>query len=280
MQSNNKMEAVGPVGDLRSPLISVITAVRNGEKYLSDAMESVIAQTYPRWEYLVIDGGSSDGTLDIIRAHASNLVYWISEPDAGISDAFNKGIARAKGDYLLFLNSDDILEEPDALVTIADAAVAAGMPGLIYGDCRMVSREDLRPLYVVSREFSPLKFSWGHAPPHPSLFFHRSYFEHYGLYDLTFRIAMDVELLARGIMRERVIHTPHVVTKMRQGGVSMQNPSLRMQETTRALAKYGLIHPVLGAWRLRAYYAVRAMARGILTYARVYRRRRAGGVLG
>jgi hypothetical protein len=139
----------------------------------------------------------------------------------------------------------------------------------------MVSREDMLPLYVVNRDFSARSFSWGHAPPHPSLFFHRSYFERYGLYDVTFQIAMDLELLARGITRERVVHVPCLVAKMRQGGVSMGNRSLRMRETARALAKHGFIHPVIGAWRLRGYYAVRAMARGLLTYARVHRDRRA-----
>ncbi len=258
-----------------APLVSVITAVRNGEKYLADAMQSVIAQTYPRWEYLVIDGASSDRTLDIIRSYESKLAYWTSEPDAGISDAFNKGIAKARGDYLLFLNSDDVLAGPDAVANVTGAAIANGMPGLIYGNCMMVSREDMLPLYVVNRDFSALSFSWGHAPPHPSLFFHRSYFERYGLYDVTFQIAMDLELLARGITRERVVHVPCLVAKMRQGGVSMGNRSLRMRETARALAKHGFIHPVLGAWRLRGYYAVRAMARGLLTYARVYRDRRA-----
>jgi glycosyltransferase involved in cell wall biosynthesis len=271
MQSTNKTEAVAPGEDSRPPLISVITAVRNGERYLAETMESVIAQTYGNWEYLVVDGGSSDGTLDIIRARASKLAYWISEPDAGISDAFNKGIAKAKGDYLLFLNSDDVLAEPDAIATVATAAVAARMPDLIYGDCLMVSREDLRPLYVVSRDFSPRSFSWGHAPPHPSLFFHRSYFERYGLYDLTFHVAMDLELLARGIMRQRVIHIPRVVTKMRQGGITMRNRALSIRETTRALAIHGLIDPVLGAWRLRAYYVVRGVARALLTHARADR---------
>jgi len=253
------------------PLISVITAVRDGEGYLSDTLDSVLAQTYTRWEYLVIDGGSSDGTLEIIRAHASHLAYWCSEPDAGISDAFNKGIAKAAGDYLLFLNSDDLLADAEALAAVSTAAVSAGYPRLIYGDCMVVSRKDLRPLYRVNRELSRLSFSWGHAPPHPSMFFHRSYFTSYGLYDTTFCIAMDLELLARGIMRERVIHVPRVVTKMREGGISMRSRALVMSETTRALAKNGLIHPVFGPWRLRIYYALRAAARKVLNSARVYR---------
>ncbi len=269
------MDVTKPDAAPAMPLVSVITAVRNGEKYLGEAMESVIAQTYSHLEYLVIDGGSSDRTVDIIRAHARELAYWISEPDAGIADAFNKGVAKARGDYLLFLNSDDVLAEPNAIATVADAAAAAGMPSLIYGDCMMVSRDGMLPLYAVRRDFSPLSFAWGHAPPHPSLFFHRRYFERYGLYDVTFRISMDLELLARGIMQERSVHIPYLVTKMRQGGVSMSSRSLRMRETTRALAEHGLIHPVLGAWRLRGYYAVRAMARGLWTYARIHRDRRA-----
>jgi glycosyltransferase involved in cell wall biosynthesis len=265
MDMNNALE--GPL----PPLISVITAVRNGEKFLAETLDSVIAQSYSRWEYLVIDVGSSDGTLDVVRAYAPHLAYWVSEPDSGISDAFNKGVAKAKGDYLLFLNSDDLLAEPSALATVARAAAEAGMPSLVCADCMVVSREELRPLYAVSRHFSPLSFTWGHAPPHPSLFVHRRYFERYGLYDVTFHIAMDLELLARGIMREPVIHIPYVATKMREGGISMREHSLSMQETTRALAKNGLIHPMLGAWRLRGYYALRAIARKVMTCTGVYR---------
>jgi len=253
------------------PLVSVITAVRNGEKHLTDTVESIIAQTYSRWEYLVIDGGSTDRTVDIIRSYQAKLAYWSSEPDAGISDAFNKGIGRAKGDYILFLNSDDLLAGPDAIATVVGVATATGMPALVYGDCMVVSREGLQPVYTVSRQFSPSSFLWGHAPPHPSMFFHRSYFERYGLYDVTFKIAMDLELLARGIMQERVVHVPSVVTKMREGGISMRSQSLSIQETVHALAKNGLIRPVLGAWRLRAYFAVRATARRLLTLAGLYR---------
>src|SRR5262249_49361164 len=146
-------------------------------------------------------------------------------------------------------------------------------------DCMMVSREDSHPLYVVSRDFSSPGLAWGHVPPHPSLFFHRSYFERYGLYDVNYRVAMDLELLARGITQERIVHVACLVTKMRQGGVSARNWSLRMRETTRALAEHGLINPVLGAWRLRWYYAIRSLVRTLLTYARIRRDRRRRAVV-
>src|SRR5262245_24911835 len=139
------MSAATPAAAQVAPLVSVITAVRNGEKYLPETLQSVLTQTYARVEHLVIDGGSSDATVDIIRAHAPKLAYWISEPDAGIADAFNKGVVKATGDYLLFLNSDDVLAQREAIATMAEAAVGAGLPGLIYGDCMMVSREDSHP---------------------------------------------------------------------------------------------------------------------------------------
>ena len=100
---------------------SVVTATYNAVKTLRQAVESVFAQNYPAVEYIVIDGGSTDGTVDILRAYSSRLAYWVSEPDAGIYDAFNKGIRAATGDYIYFLGADDSLFDSNVLSRVADA---------------------------------------------------------------------------------------------------------------------------------------------------------------
>src|ERR1700750_1936091 len=114
--------------------ISVVTVVRNGILFIAQTIESVVHQTYPHVEYIVIDGGSTDGTVDIIRAHDNEIAYWVSEKDQGIADAFNKGLARATGDYLLFLNSDDALAQDNVIARIVELLHEHSYPEILYGN--------------------------------------------------------------------------------------------------------------------------------------------------
>src|SRR6267142_1830060 len=106
---------LGPEMAGERPRVSIVTVTLNSREHVEDAIRSVLSQTYPAIEYVIIDGGSTDGTLDVIRAHEKDFASWISEPDRGIADAFNKGLAATSGDYVLFLNSDDWLADPEAL---------------------------------------------------------------------------------------------------------------------------------------------------------------------
>src|SRR6266852_7649400 len=98
-----------------APRVSVVTATLGSRAYLEDTIQSVLAQSHPNLEYIIVDGGSKDGTVDLIRSYESRLTDWVSEPDRGIADAFNKGLARSTGDYVLFLNSDDRFATSDAV---------------------------------------------------------------------------------------------------------------------------------------------------------------------
>jgi glycosyltransferase involved in cell wall biosynthesis len=257
-------------GKVRSPSISIITAVRNGGELFRDTVESVATQNYEQIEYIVIDGQSSDGTVDVIRAYASKISHWSSEPDRGIADAFNKGIAIAKGEYLLFLNSDDRLSAPDAVARMANAIMANGWPVLIYGDCRVVSRATREQRYVARIVFEPEAFRRGATLPHPGLFMHRSYFERFGVYDVSFRIAMDYEILLRGALEVRVVHVPEIVTEVSDGGVSTRNGALVISEIVRAMRMHGVIESRLGEWRTKAYFHGRRLTRRLLENCGLY----------
>ena len=245
----------------RGPLkISVITVVRNGRDFVEQTIQSVLEQQYQPVEYIVVDGGSTDGTLDIIKSHGGRISKWISEPDSGISDAFNKGLALSSGDYLLFLNADDRLATPDVIGRMAQAIADAGFTELIYGDCNVIDRQSGQYLYTASIEFAPRAFKWGRTFPHPSLFTSRSYFERYGRFDTAFRIAMDYEFFLRGALATRVVHEKFLVTEVRNGGMST-NRAAAVEEIVRALRKNGIVRTAAGAWALRGYFTGRSFMR-------------------
>lgn len=259
-----------PKGAGAAPKISVITAVRNGGELFRRTVESVVAQTYEGLEYIVIDGGSTDGTLEVIRQNAARVDRWVSEPDRGIAEAFNKGVAVATGDYLLFLNADDRLVEPNAMTRLVAAFAADAWPDLVYGDCRVVSRATRRERYVASITFDPVAFRRGAMLPHPSLLMHRSYFERFGLYDTSFRIAMDFEILLRGAPSVRVLHIPTLVTEVSDGGVSTRDSGLVITEIVRAMRMHGVVKPGLSEWRTKARFHGRRLARQSLEVSGLY----------
>lgn len=242
--------------------VSIVTITRNAREFVPDTIRSVAEQTYPLIEYIVVDGASTDGTVDIIRANSHHISRWISEPDRGISDAFNKGLALSTGDYVLFLNSDDRLASSSVVARMVDAIENAGVPELIYGDCNLVDRQSGRHLYKATIEFSTGAFKRGRTLPHPSLFTSRAYFDRYGPFDTEFRIAMDYEFLLRGALESRVVHVPIVVTEVRSGGISTRSPVV-IPEIVRALRKNGIIRTAFGAFALHGYFRLRGALRGI-----------------
>lgn len=245
---------------LRLP-VSIVTVCRNSEKFLEETIQSVLSQDYDCIEYIVIDGGSTDGTVDIIQRYDSNIDHWVSEPDRGISDAFNKGVASSSGEYILFLNSDDRLHASDVISKIISHIVCCDYPMAIYGDCNVLSRNTGKLRYRAIIEYKPSTFLKGRTLPHPSLFLHRSYFDRYGLFDEAFTIAMDYELLLRGIPHERVVHVPCLVTDVRDGGCSTKDYSQAVEEIILALKKNRYVHSIADELGLRLYYGLRGVVR-------------------
>jgi len=261
-------ETADPTGSIK---ISVITVVRNGREFIEQTIGSVQSQLYQNLEYIVIDGGSTDGTVDVIKSRESGIAKWISEKDKGIADAFNKGITIATGDYLLFLNSDDALANPNVLAEIAEKIAAHDFPALIYGDCDVLVRDSGEVLYRARIIYSPNGLLRGQMLPHPSLFTRRSYFEKYGIFDERFKFAMDYEWLLRGGLKERIVHIPLLVTNVRTGGISTRDQRRVESEIISALKKNGYIASGLAEFQLRGYFFARFVIKVVLKTIGLYK---------
>lgn len=257
--------------DHQPPNISIVTVVRNGREFIAQTIDSVLAQDYPDIEYIVIDGNSTDGTQDVIRAKESRISQWISEKDDGIADAFNKGLARTHGDYILFLNADDALCSSNVVSKMVQEIQTHQSPTLIYGDFDILNRETSEVLYRGKIDLTPKGLLRGQILPHPCLFTHRRYFDRYGGFDASFRIAMDYDWLLRGGLKETIVHVPIHVSNIRDGGISTQDNQDVVNEIIRALQKNGHHDSWLGGLALRGYFASRALARKFLTQLGLYR---------
>lgn len=190
LRTKGRFKATSPA----KPLITVITAVLNGERHLEQAIQSVIKQDYPHIEYIIIDGGSTDGTLDIIRKYEDRIDYWVSEPDSGIYDAMNKGIAVARGELIGLLNSDDYYE-PRALQAVAEAYVAAPAAGIFYGNSYIL-QEDMGLRY---KSYGHTRFWRGMGFPHQAMFVLRAVHGAIGTYDTAYRIVADYDFVLRAL---------------------------------------------------------------------------------
>lgn len=251
--------------------ISVVTITRNSREFVKDTIESVLGQGYGNVEYIVIDGGSTDGTVDIIKSYESQITKWVSERDEGIADAFNKGLSLATGDYVLFLNSDDALANSEVLAAVAQKIIENNFPILIYGDCDVLDRSSGKVVYRASIQLSHKGLKRGQMLPQPSLFTHRSYFEKYGVFDNHFKIAMDYEWLLRGGLKEEIIHMPLLVTCVRDGGVSTLDQARVVDEIILALKKNKCISSKWVEFKMRGYYFGRTFAKSILGRVGLYR---------
>ncbi|MBC7804134.1 MAG: glycosyltransferase [Candidatus Parcubacteria bacterium] len=258
------------MNDSAQPLISIVTAVRNGLPFLVDTLESVAHQDYPAKEHWVIDGGSTDGTTALIRQREASLAGWVTEPDSGIAEAFNKGLARARGDYVMFLNADDALASPSALAALVAGARERNWPAVVFGDCDLVDRKTGEFLYRYIYHFSRRRFLRFSIPPHPGMLMHRRFFERFGRFDTSFRIAMDYELQLRGFPEIEPVRVPVLVTRVRTGGMSALDPILAVDESVRALRITGHVRPGFQEMRIRLYYRMRFAARRTLGFLGLY----------
>jgi glycosyltransferase involved in cell wall biosynthesis len=203
--------------------VSVVTVCFNAAATIVETLESVAMQRHPDVEHIVIDGNSKDGTQDLVRTHGAHVAKFVSEPDRGLYDAMNKGIALASGEVIAFLNSDDVYTNADVLSrvheTMSDPAVDACYANLIYVD-RIQSDRVVRVWR--SRDFQPGLFRRGWMPAHPTLFVRRRVFEEFGGFDLTFRRQADFDLMLRffEIAKVRSRFVPETWVRMRAGGLS------------------------------------------------------------
>lgn len=212
--------------------VTIVTTTYNSEKTISKTIQSVLNQTFANIEYWIVDGCSYDHTMDIVRDFEPKFngrLHWLSEPDHGIYDAMNKGIRRSTGDVVGILNSDDFFTSDDVIEKMVkefDESL-----DVIYGDVHFVkpNNHNKSVRYYSGRLFRPWMVRFGFIPPHPSFYVRRQVYEKYGLYDTSFRISADVELIARlcYIKKLRSKYIPMDFVTMQMGGESTKSISNR-----------------------------------------------------
>lgn len=208
--------------------ISIVTATWNCIGTLPDCIASVSRQSYSAREHIIIDGASTDGTVDFVNKHRDQVAVFRSEPDKGIYDALNKGIALATGDVVGFLHADDLYSSDDVLLEIA-AAFAEPSVCAVYGDLEYVRKNDTSQVVRRwrSKSFRCRDLGWGWMPPHPTLYIRREWFTRVGGFDINYRISADylsvLQLFATPGFKS--VYLPKVLVRMRLGGAS--NRSLR-----------------------------------------------------
>lgn len=234
-----------------APLVSVVTICLDAAATLGRTLASVATQSWPAVEHIVIDGGSTDGTPGVLARHGRHVAAVVSEPDRGIYDAMNKGVARATGDILCFLNADDAYVAPDVLATVATAMTDERLDAL-YGDVEffLAGTPDRAVRRYRSDRFRPDRMGSGWMPAHPALFMRRRIYRDLGGFRADYRIAGDFEFVARafrgGPLAHR--HVPRVLVRMQLGGVStagLRNTLLLNREVLRACRENGIPTGVL-----------------------------------
>ncbi|MGE0011506.1 MAG: glycosyltransferase family 2 protein [Azoarcus sp.] len=241
--------------------VSVITVVFNRAGTIAHAIESLQAQTCPA-EHIVVDGASTDGTLEILRHNLGPSAQLVSEPDAGIYDAMNKGIRMATGDVIGILNADDVYADNDVLMRVSRIMDQDDLDAL-YGDVEFFHLEN--PDKVIRRyssaRFSPRRIAWGWMPAHTAFFLRRSVFDAYGLYRPDFRIAGDYEFVARIFKNDmlKYRYLPEVLVRMSTGGASTggwRSTLLLNREVLRACRENGIRTNML---KLLSKYPLKAL---------------------
>ncbi|PKN51237.1 MAG: glycosyl transferase [Deltaproteobacteria bacterium HGW-Deltaproteobacteria-13] len=203
--------------------ITIVTVCRNSAATIRDTLESIASQSHKNFEHIIIDGGSTDGTLAVIHEWKKHRVHLVSEPDNGIYDAMNKGIRLATGDVIGILNSDDVYYDSHILENVS-AVMSNPAIDACYADLIYVDKDNIKNIirYWKSCAFKKGLFSKGWMPPHPTFFARRRVYENYGLFDLNYALAADVELLARFLERFQIqaVYIPRIFIRMRLGGIS------------------------------------------------------------
>jgi len=226
--------------------ISVITAVYNRASTIARSIDSVASQSYMDVEHIVIDGSSTDGTLEVIEQNRNSRMVIYSEPDEGIYDALNKGIKRATGEIIGVVHSDDVLAGPNVLENIVrvfgNPSLDAAYADATYYNSGKLSKAIRR--YNSSR-FAPERIAWGWMPAHTTLFLRRRVFERFGLYRTDYKIAGDFEFVARifGACTLKSVYVPEVWVQMQTGGAStggLKSKIVLNQEVIRACRENGI----------------------------------------
>jgi glycosyltransferase involved in cell wall biosynthesis len=219
------------------PLITVVTVVRNGEETLEETILSVINQTYKNVEYIIVDGASNDGTLEIIKKYEDRIDYWISKPDKGIFDAMNKGIALATGEYIALLNSDDWYEKNTCEI-IANKIIEV-KADIYYGMMRVINNKDGSLIFIYGFTDQILQ---RYMIAHPTCFIKKDVYRLYQ-YDIKYKTAADYDFIIRLKKNNyKFVFIECIIANYKLGGMS--DSKLGQIETNNILWKYRMINPI------------------------------------
>jgi glycosyltransferase involved in cell wall biosynthesis len=208
---------------MKSFTISIITVCFNSVKTIEETIQSVLAQSYSEIEYIIIDGGSCDGTKEVVAKYAHKIAHVISEPDKGIYDAMNKGLKLARGEVIGLLNADDVYANNEVIAKIAKVMNSHSLDAC-FGDLIYFSSQNPEKIvrYWRSNHFVRGAFAKGWCPPHPTFFVKRDVYTQFGLFDTSYAMGNDVELMMRFLEKHQIQseYVPEILVKMRVGGVS------------------------------------------------------------
>jgi len=231
--------------------VSIVTAVYNRVGTLPDTIESVLKQTYPDIEYIVVDGMSTDGTDEVISKYSSRIDHCVREKDKGIYDALNKGIRLATGDVVGLLHADDFFSDREVVESIAHEFKGNARLMGTYGDLVYVDSQDVtrRIRNWKSGQYDPRRFKTGWMPPHPTVYLRRDCYAEFGVFRDDFQIAADYELLLRMMFVHQIPmgYIPRTLVSMRVGGksnASLANRLAANREDRRAWKVNGLRPPM------------------------------------
>jgi glycosyltransferase involved in cell wall biosynthesis len=271
VEGGRRTRGLGATGTRKTPLVSVITVVRNRAEQVEETIRAALGQTYPRIEYIVVDAASTDGTVEVLRRYDDRIGYWVSEPDTGIYDAMNKAIDLVVDpeSYIIFANSDDRLYSPRAIERLVEGG---GGADLVYGKMTITDGEASR---VCGREVV-LNDLAGETICHPATLIRRRVFDEVGKFDTSFRIAADYDLIVRCFAHPVTTRfVPEIVSRMSMGGASEDQFMISCRERKRVVrSRFRSITRFLGVWRVNLYDIPRNTARrwlaraGLLTYWR------------
>ncbi len=240
-------EPVNIASDNKKPVVSIITACLNAENTIEQTIQSVIKQTYPKIEYIIIDGNSTDGTLDIIKKYEDHIAKWISEPDSGVYDGMNKGIIHSTGDILCFLNSGDLLYDKDTINNVVDRFSNKNVYG-VYGNVEVLN-DYRKDKLIRGCKVTPNKLLYRHIC-HQALFVRRFLFDEIGMFSTAFKLASDHEFIIKSIKKypDKFVYVDEIFAKYRDGGMSckMMN-KMKLEELKILSTNYNIPQFLFGA---------------------------------
>lgn len=216
--------------------ITIITATYNSSRFLEDCIQSVLNQTYPNIEYIIIDGKSKDNTLSIIKKYEDRISKWVSEDDRGMYDAINKGVKMATGEVIGLLNSDDMFASNDVVETIAKAFIDQKVDST-FGDLAYIDQMNTGKIirFWKGNEYNRLRFMYGWMPAHPTFYVKKELITQFGDYQTHFYTAADYEFMSRLLFKHKIssFYVPKLLVKMRVGGQSNSTLKARLRANRR-----------------------------------------------